>query len=44
MMPHGRNVSQAVRLFYLALYMFFLFVMNRLAFGQWVRIPTQGDH
>ena len=34
------NVSQAVRLSYLAGYLAFLFVINRLAFGQWVPLTT----
>ncbi|MFH1739538.1 MAG: DUF87 domain-containing protein [bacterium] len=35
-----RSVPQSVRLLYLALYLAFLFVMNRLAFGQWLPLTT----
>jgi uncharacterized membrane protein YhhN len=41
MTPHGRNASQAISLLCLALYLLFLFVMNRLAFGRWVPMPTE---
>ncbi|MCG2659495.1 MAG: hypothetical protein L6437_04520 [Kiritimatiellae bacterium] len=35
-----RSVLQSVRLLYLALCLAFLFVMNRLAFGQWLPLTT----
>lgn len=35
-----KNVPQSVRLLYLVLYLAFLFAMNRLAFGQWLPLPT----
>ncbi len=36
-----RGVPQSVRLLYLALYLAILFVMNRLAFGQWLPLATE---
>jgi len=36
-----RSVPQSVRLLYLALYLAFLFTMNRLAFGQWLPLTTE---
>lgn len=35
-----KSVPQSVRLVYLAFYLVFLFVMNRLAFGQWLPLTT----
>ena len=40
MMERQKNVSQPVRLLYLVLYLAFLFLMNRLAFGQWLPFST----
>jgi len=39
-MRRQKDVSQLVRLFYLVLYLAFLFLMNRLAFGQWSPLAT----
>ena len=41
MMAQGRNVPQSVRLLYLVLYLFFLFAMNRMAFGHWLPLTTE---
>jgi hypothetical protein len=35
-----KDVSQPIRLLYLVLYLAFLLLMNRLAFGQWLPLPT----
>ncbi len=40
MMRRQKDTSQPVRLFYLVLYLAFLFLMNRLAFGQWLPLTT----
>lgn len=40
MTRHQRSVSQPVRLLYLAIYLSFLFLMNRLAFDQWLPLTT----
>jgi len=39
-MRRQKDVSQPVRLLYLVLYLAFLFLMNRLAFGQWLPLTT----
>jgi hypothetical protein len=36
MMGKQKDVSQPIRLLYLVIYLAFLFLMNRLAFGQWL--------
>jgi len=40
MMERQKNVSQPVRLLYLVLYLPFLFLMNQLAFGQWLPLTN----
>jgi hypothetical protein len=40
MMERQKNVSQPVRLLYLVLYLAFLFLMNRLAFDQWLPLTN----
>jgi len=35
-----KDVSQPVRLLYLVIYLAFIFLMNRLAFGQWLPLTT----
>ncbi len=40
MIAQEKNFSQTIRLLYLALYLFFLVIMNRFAFGQWLPITT----
>ena len=35
-----RSIPQSVCLLYLALYLAFLFVINRMAFGQWLPLTT----
>jgi uncharacterized protein len=35
-----KNISQPIRFLYLVLYIFFLFVINELAFGQWLPLVT----
>jgi len=40
MMGRQKDASQPVRLLYLVLYLAFLFLMNQLAFGQWLPFST----
>jgi hypothetical protein len=40
MIERHKEVSQPIRLLYLFIYLSFLFVMNRLAFGQWLPLTT----
>jgi len=40
MIERHKEVSQPIRLLYLFIYLSFLFVINRLAFGQWLPLTT----